>query len=435
MQTGPPTSEWVNRASLTRKGSSHSLALAAGNAQATGAAPLPVIVLSGGVTALGVMRAFGRRGIDTYVHPHAHDYIRYSRWYRPLVNTDEPDTSRPTAELLHTALERSGLAGGLLCACSDDWNRAVAEYAEASDPRFISVVPRRSALDRLQDKGGLATLLQELKVPMPMTRLVHGVEDVADLPQSSDTFYFLKPTDSQRFLAHFGTKGMRVPTAAEARRRLADIVAAGMSVVLQEYIPGSFTEHYFVDGYVDREGRIKGLFARRRLRIYPPDFGNSTAMVSVALDEVSQAVDSVRRVLGAVAYQGIFSAEFKRDPRDGQFKLLEVNTRPWWFIDFAVRCGVDVCQMAYDDAQGKAVAPVEQYRVGATCVFPYYDFFAMQPLLRAGSMTWGRWAREILPALQPVSCWDDPVPGLVALTRVIRSAVHNRLHRPSLAGR
>ena len=320
-------------------------------------ASLPVIILSGGVTALGVMRAFGRRGIDTYVHPDARDYIRYSRWYRPLLAADERHANRPTAASLRDALERSGLEGGLLCACSDDWNRAVAEYAETSDPRFISVVPRRDALDRLQDKGGLATLLQELKVPMPMTRLVHGVDDVADLPQSSDTFYFLKPTDSQRFLAHFGTKGMRVPTADEARRRLTDIVAAGMSVVLQEYIPGSFTEHYFVDGYVDRDGQIKGLFARRRLRIYPPDFGNSTAMVSVALDEVSQAVDSVRRVLGAVAYRGIFSAEFKRDPRDGQFKLLEVNTRPWWFIDFAVRCGVDVCQMAYDDAQGKARGP------------------------------------------------------------------------------
>ena len=435
MRTGPSTFECASRATLGNETQPIGLELAAGKGLTAGAAQLPVIVLSGGVTALGVMRAFGRRGIETFVHPAARDYIRYSRWYRPLLAADEHDAGRPTAASLRTALERSGLERGLLCACSDDWNRAVAEYAEANDPRFLSVVPRRNALDRLQDKGGLATLLQELEVPMPLTRLVHGVEDVADLPQSSDTFYFLKPTDSQRFLAHFGTKGMRVPTADEARRRLNEIVAAGMSVVLQEYIPGSFTEHYFVDGYVDRAGQIKGLFARRRLRIYPPDFGNSTAMVSVALDEVSQAVDSVRRVLGAVAYQGIFSAEFKRDPRDGQFKLLEVNTRPWWFIDFAVRCGVDVCQMAYDDAQGKAVAPVEHYRVGATCVFPYYDFFAMQPLLRAGSMTWGRWVREIVPALQPVGCWDDPVPGLVALTRVVRSAVNNRLHRPNLAGR
>ena len=82
--------------------------------------------------------------------------------------------------------------------------------------------------------------------------------DVADIPQSTETFYFLKPTDSQRFLQHFGTKGMRVPTADEARRRLDEIVAAGMSVVLQEYIPGSFNEHYFVDGYVDRSGAGQG---------------------------------------------------------------------------------------------------------------------------------------------------------------------------------
>ena len=396
---------------------------------------LPVIVLSGGVTALGVMRSFGRRGIETYVHSDSCDYIRYSRWYRPLLEVGDGNASHPTAAILRETLHRSGLERGFLCACSDDWNRAVAEYAEGSDASFLSVVPRPGALERLQDKGRLATLLQKLHVPMPATRLVHGAGDLSDLPQSTETFYFLKPTDSQRFLAHFGTKGMRVPTAEDARRRLAEIISAGMSVVLQEYIPGPCTEHYFVDGYVDRDGRVKGLFARRRLRIYPPDFGNSTAMVSVALAEVTPAVDSVRQVLGSVGYRGIFSAEFKRDPRDGLFKLLEVNTRPWWFIDFAVRCGVDVCRMAHDDAQGKPVAPVERYRVGATCVFPYYDFFAMQPLLKAGSMTWGHWAHEILPALQPVGCWDDPVPGVVALSRVIRSAMRNRLHRPGLAAR
>ena len=195
---------------------------------------------------------------------------------------------------------------------------------------------------------------------------------------------------------------MRVRTIEEARRRLREIIAAGMSVVLQEYIPGPCTEHYFVDGYVDRAGRIKALFARRRLRIYPPDFGNSTAMVSIPLDDVQQAVDSVCTVLHAVGYHGIFSGEFKRDPRDGRFKLLEINTRPWWFIDFAVRCGVDVCRMAYDDALGLPVAAVGDYKVGATCVFPYYDFFAVQPMLADGRMTWRRWMHEIAAALQPV---------------------------------
>jgi D-aspartate ligase len=391
---------------------------------------LPVVVLAGGVTALGVLRAFGRAGVPVFVHPDTDEALRYSRWYRPLLNSAGGrvgDSTIPSLAALVEALARSGLECGFLCACTDDWNRAVAEYAEGSAPRFLSVVPPRIVLDRLQDKSQLAALLQQLEVPMPMTRLIRDSSDLAELPQSSETFYFLKPTDSQRFLNHFGTKGMRVPTALEARQRLEEIVDAGMSVVLQEYIPGSFTEHYFVDGYIDRRGRTKALFARRRLRIYPPDFGNSTAMVSVALDDVGQAIDSVQRVLQGVGYQGIFSAEFKRDARDARFKLLEINTRPWWFIDFAVRCGVDICRMAYDDAQGREVVPVMRYKIGATCIYPYYDFVAAQPLIQSGQLSRWQWMAELLPALQPVGCWDDPMPALVGFSRVISSAARNRL--------
>ncbi len=89
--------------------------------------------------------------------------------------------------------------------------------------------------------------------------------------------------------------------------------------------------------------------------MFPLDFGNSTCMVSVAADEVAPAVASVERLLAHVGYRGIFSAEFKYDERDGLFKILEVNARPWWYVEFTARCGVDVCTLAYRDALGEAV--------------------------------------------------------------------------------
>ena len=397
-----------------------------------GSGDLPVVILSGGVTGLGVLRSFARRGIQSYVYPAVRDdLVCRSRWFEPLPGSGPLATAaRPSVELLDQVLRDSKLEGAYLCACSDDWNKVVAEFVERGSDRFISVVPPRAALETLQNKARLAMLLQRLGVPMPRTQMIGSSADVAELPQSNDTFYFLKPTDSQSFLAHFGTKGLRVRSADEARRRLDEVIAAGMSVVLQEYIPGAFSEHYFIDGYVDRNGVIKALFPRRRLRIYPPDFGNSTSMVSVPLADVPGAVDTVRRVLADVKYRGIFSAEFKRDPRDGLFKLLEVNARPWWFVDFAVRCGVDVCRMAYDDALGREVPPLARYEVGATCIYPYYDFFATQPLVKDGRMTWRRWASEVVPALQPVGCWDDPLPGIVGFTRVLTAAFAHRLKRP-----
>lgn len=391
----------------------------------------PVVILSGGVTGLGVLRAFSRAGIRAYVYPALEDdVVRRSRWFAPLPGTGVVEKSpTPSLPLLERILAESGLERACLCACGDDWNRLVAEYLERRGDRFVSVVPPLAALGMLQNKGQFALLLQRLGVPMPKTRLISCAADIPELPESDETFFFLKPTDSQSFLERFGTKGLRVRTAEDARLRLAEVTAAGMSVVLQEYIPGPFSDHYFIDGYVDRHGTIRALFPRRRLRIYPPDFGNSTSMVSVPLGEVTGAVDTLKRVLGEVSYRGIFSAEFKRDARDGLFKLLEVNARPWWFIDFAVRCGVDVCRMAYDDALGRPVPSLETYRVGATCIYPYYDFFAMRPLVRSGRAGWGRWVSELSRALQPIACWDDPVPGVVGLTQVLFGAVAHHVTR------
>ena len=328
---------------------------------------------------------------------------------------------------MEKALADSKLSSAFLCPCNDDWNRVVAAFAERPSSGFVSVAPSRVALEILQNKGNLARLLQTLGVPMPNTLPVDSSADVAELPPCSGTFYFLKPRESQSFLARFGKKGIRVSTADEARKWLDVITAANMSVVLQEYIPGPATEHFFIDGYVDRAGVIKALFARRRKRIYPPDFGNSTSMVSVSLSEVDGALDSVRRVLAAAEYGGIFSVEFKRDPRDGAFKLLEINSRPWWFVDFAVRCGVDVCRMAYDDAQGREVPAREAYAVGATCIFPYYDFFSVRPQVAARLTSWRSWVVEVARALQPVGCLDDPMPAIVATARILGKALRNRL--------
>jgi predicted ATP-grasp superfamily ATP-dependent carboligase len=388
-----------------------------------------VVILSGGVTGLGVLRAFSRQGIPAYVHGAGlADPIRHSRWYRALPGTDDRAPAHaPSVAMLEQMLAESKLRGAFLCACSDDWMRVVAAYAERSSTPFVSLAPTRVTLEILQNKGNLAALLQALSIPMPNTLPIDSSADIVELPPSPDTFYFLKPRDSQGFLARFGRKGIRVGNADEARRWVDVIAAANMSVVLQEYIPGAASEHFFIDGYVDSGGTIRGLFARRRERIYPPDFGNSTSMVTVSLANVAPALDSVRRLLEAAEYRGIFSVEFKRDPRDGAFKLLEINSRPWWFVDFTVRCGVDVCRMAYDDAQGVEVPTVESYPVDTTCIFPYYDFFTIRTLVAAGLMSWRRWVGEVAKARQPVACLEDPMPAIVATSRILGKALRNRL--------
>ena len=130
--------------------------------------------------------------------------------------------------------------------------------------------------------------------------------------------------------------------------------------------------------------------------------------------------------------QGIFDAEFKYDERDGQYKIVEVNARPWWFVEFATRCGVDLCGMAYQDALGLPVEPNHGYEVGRRCVYLLRDLATYRATDRslAGLL---RWARSVKGADEIIYCWDDPRPGisstLASITKYLRQTLRGLLSR------
>ena len=194
-------------------------------------------------------------------------------------------------------------------------------------------------------------------------------------------------------------------------------------MVLQEYIPGPPTNHYFIDGFIDRTGVVRALFARQRLRMSPPDFGNSTMQISVPLADTGDASATLRTLLADIDYRGIFSAEFKKDPRDNAFNLIEVNARPWWYVEFAARCGVNVSEMAVRDALGQPVETISTYSVGRRCVYPYYDLQAVRAERAAGRLSVLNWARSWLGSYQPVFRWSDPLPAIGEVAALIGARV------------
>jgi predicted ATP-grasp superfamily ATP-dependent carboligase len=161
----------------------------------------------------------------------------------------------------------------------------------------------------------------------------------------------------------------------------------------------------------------------------PPDFGNSTLMVTVPLSETGDAPSTLKRLFTDIKYRGIFSAEFKRDSRDGVFNLIEVNARPWWYVEFAARCGVNVCKMAVDDALGRPVTTIERYALGRQCVFPYYDLAAVRSERAAGRLGLIEWARSWFGPYQPVFRWSDPLPAAGEVLRLAADSVRKRATR------
>jgi D-aspartate ligase len=389
---------------------------------------VPVLVLGPGITALGVVRILARAGIRAYSLGAGEGVVSRSRWFVPAPGGDGADGNDLVSYLRRTPLERA-----VLLPCSDSWAMQVARLEPELAARFPSSTASAEAQRVFQDKAEFARLLDSLALPSPRTESIRAPDDLHRVSPEVMSRAFLKPCDSQRFFQRFARKAFRVSGLGDAATKLAEIQREGFEVVLQEYIPGPADSHYYVEGFVDGAGRVRALFARRRLRMYPPDFGNSSATASVPLAEVAGAVETIRTLVSGVGYRGIFSAEFKRDERDGAFKILEVNARAWWYVDFAARCGVDVCTLAYRDALGERLEDVGEYLVGRHCVYPYYDFYACRELWRGGRISPVAWLRSWLGAAQPVFRWNDPLPALGETLRIMGVGVRRRLRRPAPA--
>jgi D-aspartate ligase len=370
----------------------------------------PVVVLGTGITALGVLRILARDKIVAFPTDASELLIRASRYFRRLPGEHPRNEDRELEEWL----PKLGLPRAVLMPCSDHWVSRVARLDPALRSRFPASVSCADTIHRFVDKGSFAATLAAAGTPHPFSRELDHVDDLADVPAEVFTNAMLKPRDSQRFIQRFGVKAFHVSSRQEAEKGWRKLAVEGFPVILQEYIPGPATQHYFIDGFVDRGGVVRAMFARRRLRMYPLDFGNSTYMESVTPAAAEGAIESISALLAHVRYRGMFSAEFKLDPRDGQFKLLEVNVRAWWYVDFAARCGVDVCRMAYLDALDRPVADVHHYHVGRTLVYPYADYFACRALLARGELTIWQWLRSWISSSQPIYQWRDPIPSLRA---------------------
>jgi predicted ATP-grasp superfamily ATP-dependent carboligase len=383
---------------------------------------VPVLVFSSGITALSVL---GRRGLRPFAADSSSPLLRSSRWFRGVPGHVISRDDLPLGEALASLpLERA-----VLIACSDHWVSQVAALSPALRERFPASVPSPDTIQMLVDKACFADLLDRTGTPHPGSWVVEGEDDLARIPDDAFTSAIIKPRDSQRFIAAFGVKAFHARSRDEARARLAEAVSGGHAVIVQEYVPGPATNHYFVDGFIDRYGVVRATFVRRRLRMYPADFGNSSFMASVPRDDAAPAIESITSLLDHARYRGVFSAEFKRDDRDGEFKLLEVNARPWWYVDFAARCGVDVCSMAYNDALGRPVKTVKDYAVGRTAVYPYVDLLACVSQWKRGELSLAAWASSWLGSMQPVLQWRDPLPGLDSVWRTFKESAARRLRR------
>jgi predicted ATP-grasp superfamily ATP-dependent carboligase len=101
--------------------------------------------------------------------------------------------------------------------------------------------------------------------------------------------------------------------------------------------------------------------------------------------------ETIIKYLRSIGFHGIFSVEFKMDPRDKTPKMLEVNARSWWYNSFPAECGIDIIYKAYLDTIGKSVQPQEKYKDDVKLIYILQDIISSLAMFGQHTLTPTEW--------------------------------------------
>jgi D-aspartate ligase len=372
------------------------------------------VVIGGDYQGLAIVRSLGRRGIRTCVVDDERSIARFSRFTTRYEHVGALRDERATVETLLDVGRRLGLEGWVLYPTREELVAALSRGRGELSSIFRVPTPPWDVVRWAWDKRQTYELSERLAIPTAQTWWPGDRAELASVLDKASWPVVLEPAIKEHFLYATGDKAWRVDTAAELMARFdeAAAITGPQEVMVQELVPGD-GRHRFAFCALFKDGQALASLVARRTRQHPPDFGRaSTFAETVDLPEVEELGT---RFLREIGYYGLAEVEFMLDPRDGRFKLLDVNPRTWGYHSIGPRAGVDFPWLLFADQIG---LPVELTRgeVGIGWVRLLTDIPTAFDEFRRGTLTPRAYVRSLRRAnVEAVFMRDDLLPAFAEL--------------------
>ncbi len=381
----------------------------------------PVVLLGGAANAVSVARSLGRLGAAVYVINEPDSFVRYSRYTRCLKVPAAPgNEARDWAEYLLSA-KAEFLRGAVLLTCCDAGLELIATHRAELACRFLLDDSNPHAQSRML--GKLETYEDAIAagVPTPAFRIVHSVDEVDEARNGLEFPVIVKPRLSHVFEAQTGKKLFVANDIDTMANAVAAIQATGTDSLVMEMIPGGDDLLCSYYTYLDEDSRPLFDFTKRIIRRYPLLQGTACHHIT---DWIPEAAELGTKLFQHVGLRGLGNVEFKRDPRDGQLKLIECNARFTASNCLVAQSGIDLARFVYNRLTGRPLPPTDRFEQGVRLWDPIRDFQAYRALNKEGRLTFGRWLADVgHKQTFPYFDWADPMPALARLSKPLRTLV------------
>lgn len=308
---------------------------------------------------LAVIQALGRLGVNVRSLDARRGVGTYSRFgdYGAV-----PDPMGDEAGFVDALWRyREGLeANPVLIPTNDHWAESVARHREELSRGFECCVSDYEIVALLLDKDRFGRWGQEVGLPVPRVWSVDEAREDPDLPlpigikanarrKSGQGASWARAADGLRFRS--------CQTRAEMEEVLTEAETAGVPVFLQEVVKGRSDAMHSIGVYA-RDGEILGLVYGKKLRGFPPGFGD--CIVGIASPVPDWALSLAKKVCLELRYTGIAEFEVMLDAETDSRFLIEINPRSWGWIGVSGPAGVDLPSLAYrNQAFGEVPAEIQ----------------------------------------------------------------------------
>jgi D-aspartate ligase len=374
------------------------------------------IVVGGDYQGLGIVRSLGRHGIPVCVVDDELSISRYSRYCSQFVKLADLHDQRRIVDSLLEVGQRLGLQGWVLYPTREELVAAFSHNRTELSEVFRVPTPAWESVQCAWDKRNTYRLAQELDIPIPRTYYLDSIDQLSELDDVAPPFA-IKPAIKENFFYVTKAKAWRADSHAELRTlfQKATQLAGPGEIMVQELIPGGGQQQFAYCAFF-RDGEAVGKMVAQRWRQHPLQFGRASTYVETVdvpiLEELSE------RFLKAMNYYGLAELEYKLDPRDGKYKLLDVNARTWGYHSLGPRAGVDFCYMLYADQVGLPV-PECRGESGIGWVRMTTDLPAAFVALLARELDLKTYLRTLKNCnVEAVFSHTDPLPGLAEVLLV-----------------
>jgi D-aspartate ligase len=376
---------------------------------------------------LGVVRSLGRHDVPVWVvRDGDHGLAAHSRYAR---RTLRPPAGNGEARLKFflDLSAKYGLQRWVLFPTDDEAVTFISRYHREFSQAFQVVTPAWETLQWAVNKILMHRLAANLGVAQPWTICPSNLEELASVTCPFPVI--LKPAVKDVSNTLTTAKAWRVEDREALLRAYRQAVAVMPPdlVMVQEVIPGG-GEDQFSYTALCRDGQPLIHLTARRRRQYPMDFGRLSTYVET-IDEPGLIEPSLR-LLQALKLEGLVEIEYKRDKRDGSFKLLDINPRVWGWHTLCARAGVDYPYLLWLLLNGKPLPEVAA-RAGVRWVRISSDFpNAIREMIH-GRLLPQAYARSLFggPLEEAVFASDDFWPSFLELPLIANTAAKRLLTR------